>query len=193
MAQDSAADTRRLWLNRGRGAALAFGLAAVVASPGALWAENAAPQTATSPIALIQQQSFAPLVKQVLPAVVNISVVEKSGADQVADEPELMPMPDSPNSPFDQFLHRFFEEPGPGGQRHFFPQLPGSDGKRIALGSGFIVDPSGYVVTNNHVVGNAEKVQVILQDDSKYTAKIVGRDPKTDLAVLKIEPDQPLP
>ncbi len=74
-----------------------------------------------------------------------------------------------------------------------FPRGPGGQAQRIALGSGFIVDPSGYVVTNNHVVGDAAKVQVILQDKTKYTAKIVGRDPKTDLAVLKIKADQPLP
>ena len=56
----------------------------------------------------------------------------------------------------------------------------------MALGSGFIIDPSGYVVTNNHVVGDASKVTVTLKDDTKYTAKIIGRDPKTDLALLKI-------
>ena len=197
MAQGSAGGTRRSWLKRSRTAALAFGVGAMVASPAWVWAEEAppppAPQTATSPMALIQQQSFAPLVKKVLPAVVNISVVEKPEADQMADQPELAPMPDFPNSPFNQFLRRFFEQPGPDGQHHFFPQVPGGEAKRIALGSGFIIDPSGYVVTNNHVVGNAEKVQVILQDNTKYVAKIVGRDPKTDLAVLKIKADKPLP
>ena len=65
--------------------------------------------------------------------------------------------------------------------------------KRVALGSGFIVDPDGYIVTNNHVVGQAAKVEVILQDNSKYTAKIVGRDPRTDLALLKIDADKTLP
>jgi serine protease Do len=193
MAQGSAGTPRPSWLNRGRTAALALGVGAMIASPAWVWAEGAAaPPTSTSPIALIQQHSFAPLVKKVLPAVVNVSVVEKPDADQMADEPELMPMPDFPNSPFDQFLRRFFQQPGSGGERHFF-QSPGNEGKRIALGSGFIVDPSGYVVTNNHVVGNAAKVQVILQDGTKYVAKIIGRDPKTDLAVLKVKPDKPLP
>jgi len=65
--------------------------------------------------------------------------------------------------------------------------------KRIALGSGFIVDPAGYIVTNNHVAGEAAKVEVILQDNSKYTARLVGRDPRTDIAVLKISADKPLP
>ena len=105
----------------------------------------------------------------------------------------MTPSPGFPNSPFDEFLHRFFEQQNPGGQRHLFPQMPGGEARRIALGSGFIVDPSGYVVTNNHVIGDAGKVEVTLQDNSKYTAKIVGRDPKTDIAVLKIKADKQLP
>ncbi len=63
----------------------------------------------------------------------------------------------------------------------------------MALGSGFIIDPSGYIVTNNHVVENATKVTVVFQDGSKHPAKIIGRDPKTDLALLKIDAPQPLP
>jgi serine protease Do len=73
------------------------------------------------------------------------------------------------------------------------PQRPERNVQRVALGSGFIIDPSGYVVTNNHVVANADKVTVIFQDDSKHPAKVVGRDSKTDLALLKIDAKQPLP
>jgi serine protease Do len=69
----------------------------------------------------------------------------------------------------------------------------GGGAKRIALGSGFIIDASGTIVTNNHVVGEAAKVEVTLQDNSKYTARIVGRDSRTDIAVLKIKADKPLP
>ena len=69
----------------------------------------------------------------------------------------------------------------------------GDGRKRIALGSGFIVDPSGIVVTNNHVVGKSSKVEVVLQDNSKYPARVLGRDPRTDIAVLKIKADKPLP
>src|SRR5271169_563854 len=191
--------TRLPRLTRGRAAAAAFGLGATLALTPMVWAENptaaspAAPQTMTSPVALIQQQSFAPLVKKVLPAVVNISVTQKAGADQMADEQDQGgPFQGFPNSPFDEMLRRFFDQQNPGGG-HPFSQTPDGQARRIALGSGFIVDPSGYVVTNNHVVGDAAKVQVILQDKTKYTARIVGRDPKTDLAVLKIKADQPLP
>jgi serine protease Do len=197
--------TPHAWLNRKRAAAIGFGLGASLALSPLVWAENppiadnpasvspAAPQTLTSPVALIQQQSFAPLVKKVSPAVVNISVSLKADADAMVEEPEIAPSPGFPNSPFDEFLRRFFEQQGPGGQRRLFPQIPDGQARRIALGSGFIIDPSGYVVTNSHVIGDASKVEVTLQDNSKYTAKIVGRDPKTDLAVLKIKADKPLP
>jgi serine protease Do len=182
---------------RGR-VALAAGLGATLALSPMVWAESPAPapQTATAPAALIQQQSFAPLVKKVLPAVVNISVTQKAGTEEMAEEQG--PSPQSPfhgfpNSPFDEMLRRFFDQQNPGGEGRGFPQLPQGEPQRIALGSGFIVDPSGYVVTNNHVVGDAGKVEVILQDKTRYTARIVGRDPKTDLAVLKIKAGNPLP
>jgi serine protease Do len=194
------------WLNRKRAAAIGFGLGATLALSPFVWAENppiadspltvapAVPQTLTSPVALMQQQSFAPLVKQVSPAVVNISVSQKADADAMIEEnPEIAPSPGFPNSPFDEFLRRFFEQQNPEGQRRLFPQIPGGQARRIALGSGFIIDPSGYVVTNSHVVGDSGKVEVTLQDNSKYNAKIVGRDPKTDIAVLKIKVDKPLP
>lgn len=198
-------DPHRAWLGKSRAAALGFGLGATLALSPLVWAENlptvtnpsqagtAAPETMTSPLALMQHQSFAPLVKKVSPAVVNISVTQNAASDATADEPETVPSPGFPNSPFDEFLRRFFDQQNPNGQRHLFPQMPGGQAHRIALGSGFIIDPSGYVVTNNHVVGNAGKVEVTLQDDSKYPAKIVGRDPKTDIAVLKIKADKQLP
>ncbi len=196
-------DPHRPWLGKSRAAALGFGLGATLALSPLVWAENPpttdnpaqagtpTPETMTSPLALMQHQSFAPLVKRVSPAVVNISVTQNAAADATTDEPEMAP--GFPNSPFDEFLRRFFEQQNPNGQRHVFPQMPGGQAHRIALGSGFIVDPSGYVVTNSHVVGYAGKVEVTLQDDTKYPAKIIGRDPKTDIAVLKIRADKPLP
>jgi serine protease Do len=143
----------------------------------------------SSPNTLVQLPSFAPLVKKVLPAVVNISVAEKATvADEGRSEEQNQfgfdqgPTPGLP-SPFEQFLRRFFE-PSPRPPRKL---------RRMALGSGFIIDSGGYVVTNNHVVNNAEKVTVILQDNTRYPAKVVGRDDKTDLALLKIEAKEALP
>jgi serine protease Do len=186
-----------------RAAALGFGIGATLALSPLVWAENpannppsagaSAPEAMTSPAALIQQQSFAPLVKKVLPAVVNISVTQNAAPEAMGEEPELGQVPGFPNSPFDEFLRRFFDQQNQNGERHSFPQIPEGQAHRIALGSGFIIDPAGYVVTNNHVVGNASKVEVTLQDDNKYPAKIIGRDPKTDIAVLKIKANKPLP
>jgi serine protease Do len=204
MANSSPSKIRVPRITRGRAAALGLGVGATLALSPMVWAENpanpaAAPAapTMTSPVALIQQQSFAPLVKKVLPAVVNISVTQKPGPDQMAQEAEPFqgqPFRGFPDSPFDEMLRRFFDQQNPGrGQGRLFPQMPEGMPQRIALGSGFIVDPSGYVVTNNHVVGDAGKVEVILQDKTRYTAKIIGRDPKTDIAVLKIKADHPLP
>ena len=182
------------WRRKACGAALGFGLGASLALPPAVWAENApaaSPPPATATLPPLPQQSFAPLVKRVLPAVVNLSVTEKSGNEATSEQiPENFR-----GTPFEDFLRRFFDEHGghQGGQGPFSEGPDQSGAKRIALGSGFIVDPAGYIVTNNHVVGEAAKVQVILQDNSKYTAKIIGRDPRTDIAVLRIKADKPLP
>ncbi len=189
------------WRHRRCSAALAVavaaGLGGAVLAPSSAAAASAALTGAAQlapPPALIQQQSFAPLVKKVLPAVVNISVTQTgSGGEEMSQEGQLAPFPNFPKSPFDEFLHRFFEQQEPGGPHHLFPQLPGPEMKRIALGSGFIIDPSGDIVTNNHVIGSAGKITVILQDGEKYKAKVVGRDPRTDLAVLKINAGKPLP
>ncbi|MBV9585171.1 MAG: DegQ family serine endoprotease [Alphaproteobacteria bacterium] len=200
MTQLPADPVRHPWLKKTRATALGFGLGATLALSPLVWAENAPPADSTPSQNLgAPQQSFAPLVKKVLPAVVNISVTEKSGGDQASAQ-----APDEfGGSPFDDFLRRFFDQHGGPDQRggqgqlmpHPFggPNEEGSGPSRIALGSGFIIDPSGLVVTNNHVVGEAAKVSVTLQDNSKYTAKILGRDQRTDIAVLKINADKPLP
>ncbi|HUK57843.1 MAG TPA: Do family serine endopeptidase, partial [Stellaceae bacterium] len=187
--------------HRARLAALAGGVAlALGAMP--LLAEttpdrSAAAAAASSAVSALP--SFGPLVKEVMPAVVNISVQMKGdgmvsenqeqGQDQ-AGPGDNGPMQQFPPSPFDQFLRRFFQQ-GPNG----VPMMPQGPGRmeRMALGSGFIIDPSGYIVTNNHVVENADKVTVVFQDGTKHPAKIIGRDEKTDLALIKIDAPKPLP
>lgn len=129
--------------------------------------------------------SFADLVEKLSPAVVNISTTQKMPARQMP----ALPFRDLPPGPgFDEFRD-FFER---------FGQVPGEDGNGAereiySLGSGFIIDATGYVVTNQHVIADAEEISVTLSDDTKYKAKIVGRDTKTDLALLKIDSKQPLP
>src|ERR1700758_1955294 len=120
--------------------------------------------------------SLAPLVERVMPAVVNISVELKEQATTQGEKntgnESASPLGPS-GTPFDQFLKRFFEQPF---------QFRNPAEKVLALGSGFIIDPAGYIVTNNHVVANADKVTVIFQDNSRHTAKVIGRDEKTDIA-----------
>ncbi len=196
---DLPADPRRQSrFKKARTAALGFGLGAALALSPVVLAQSppasgeAIPAPAAPAAGLLPQQSFAPLVKRVLPAVVNISVTEKTAANAASDQlPEAFR-----GTTFEDYLRRFFDERGGGqsGPRRFF-EGPGEEAnaKRIALGSGFIIDSSGLIVTNNHVVGEAGKVEIILQDNSRYPATIVGRDPRTDLAVLKIKADKPLP
>ncbi|HEU0155682.1 MAG TPA: DegQ family serine endoprotease [Stellaceae bacterium] len=133
------------------------------------------------PIAL---PSLAPLARRVLPAVVNISVeMSEQAAIEEEGEGSSDVSPAIPGgTPFDQFLRRFFQNPAPNTAQQI-----------TALGSGFIIDPEGDIVTNNHVVAHASKVTIIFQDGSRHPAKVVGRDQKTDLALVKIETDKKLP
>jgi serine protease Do len=161
---------------------LGFSTALAAGPVSAALADTAAPQE--------QLPSFAPMVEKVMPAVVNISVVEKADAAPVVDEQEQDDQPQQGmpgGTPFDDMLRRFFEQQQPG------RQAPGPKPQMMALGSGFIIDPSGLVVTNNHVVGDAAKVTVVFQDGSEHKAKILGKDAKTDLALLKIDAPTPLP
>ena len=127
--------------------------------------------------------SLAPLARAVLPAVVNVSVELNQHASLQGEVGSSLPFGPG-GTPFDQFLRRFFQGP-------LSPSVPGE--KIMALGSGFVIDPSGYIVTNNHVVANAEKVTVIFQDGSRHQARVVGRDKRTDLALLKVHTDRKLP
>jgi len=127
-------------------------------------------------------------VKKVLPAVVSISVrtTSEPGDGQQTGEAATPSNPATADSPFEEFLRKFFEDQG------ITPRSTPTVRLTI-LGSGFITDPRGFIVTNNHVVADAGKVTVIFQDDSKHAAKVVGRDPKTDLALLKIETESAVP
>lgn len=138
---------------------------------------------ATPAFAREAPQSFAPLVKDVAQAVVNVSTTQKIRGGPMMDFP-FQDLPE--DSPFREFFKRFFNNPmGPGGQGRPLVQH--------SLGSGFIIDPSGYVVTNNHVVGKATEINVTTTDGKTYKAKLIGRDERTDLALLKIDAHRSLP
>ncbi len=130
-------------------------------------------------------QSFADLAEKVKPAVVSVAVERKSGPNDRRSSPNFRnPFPEG--SPYHEFFRRFFDGPDGGG--------PSQPHRRFrAVGSGFVVDPSGFVVTNHHVVDNATRVEVIFDGGKRLDATVVGRDAKTDLALLKVKTDKPLP
>jgi serine protease Do len=129
---------------------------------------------------------FADLAERLLPSVVNISTTQVVRQDRTPGQrrPETPQFP--PGSPFEEFFREFFERGGRGGQ----DQAPR---RAQSLGSGFIVDPSGIVVTNNHVIAEADEIKVTLHDNTELPAKLLGRDAKTDLAVLQVSSTRPLP
>ena len=126
--------------------------------------------------------TFADVIDAVKPAVVNISITATMA------HPFSGRTPGNPPSdvPFEEFLRRFFE-------RQSFRKSQGSAAPIRGMGSGFIVDADGYVVTNHHVIERADKIQVIMNDGERYDAELVGSDAKTDLALLKIDADESLP
>ncbi|MCW5687920.1 MAG: Do family serine endopeptidase [Pseudolabrys sp.] len=152
----------------------AFMLAAVLVGP---W--FAQPAMARGP------EGIADVAEQVIDAVVNIST--KQTVDLSNDKMPQLP----PGSPFEEFFEEFFKNRrGQGG-------TPGPNGnapsRRVnSLGSGFIIDSTGYVVTNNHVIADADEVSVILNDGTTLKAELIGTDKKTDLALLKVTPTKPL-
>ncbi len=139
-------------------------------------------------------ESFADLVEEVAPAVVNIAVVHGSSGDSRGEGQErrgqgMQPWGQSPE--FREFFERFFGREGPHGQRDGSPTRP--QPPRQGAGSGFVIDPEGYVVTNNHVIEGAEKITVTLRDGKAFEANLIGADARTDLALLKVEAEAALP
>jgi serine protease Do len=155
------------------------------AAPGGAAAQaSAAPGGAAQAPATPFAEVFSTLAARLEGSVVNISTIEavapaaKNGAEV---------RPPQPGAALDEFFRNFFGGRGGAG---------GADGSAphiVSLGSGFIVDPSGYIVTNNHVIADAEQISVTLADNSSYAARVVGRDPVSDLALLKIDAKTPLP
>ncbi|MFQ5618689.1 MAG: DegQ family serine endoprotease [Rhodospirillales bacterium] len=183
------------YANRGRTAGRVAAVVAVLAIAGgavAIGASNAL-TAGTAPAAAAVAGSalpvsFAGMIEKVGPAVVNIRVEAGDSATPARMDPREFRGPkDMP-----EFFRRFFGD-------EFEKRFGGDHGRRSeqhrmqAMGSGFIIDKKGYIVTNDHVVRGAEKIVVTLKNGAKHEATLIGRDRKTDLALIKIETDQDLP
>ncbi len=124
-------------------------------------------------------ESFSNLAEMASPAVVNIQTVRTAKTKNMFRQFNRSPFGD--DDPMEDFFNKFF---GPNQQKEF---------KQRSLGSGFIIDKEGYIVTNNHVVQDSDKIKVILKNEKEYNAEIIGRDPNTDLALIKIKTENSLP
>lgn len=149
----------------------------------------------TPALARSAPESLAPLAEAVMDAVVNIS------ATQTVEDKAGPGLGLPQGTPFDDLFEEFFKRRGQGGpnggmggMEGMGPGFPNTPRMRKAnsLGSGFVVDPSGIVLTNNHVIANANEIDVIFTDGRKLRAEVVGRDAKVDIAVLKVKSDKPL-
>ncbi len=128
-------------------------------------------------------ESFADLAEKVSPAVVNITTTTSVATpmDPFADGGPIVPE----GSPFEDFFRDFLERNGPG-------EVPNHPRSSSALGSGFVISEDGFIVTNNHVITEADEIMVEFYSGKELPAKLVGTDPNTDLALLKVESDKPL-
>jgi serine protease Do len=130
--------------------------------------------------------SVADLAEKLSPAVVNISTSQKVAGT------EGVPMPNVPEgTPFREFFEEFFKKQQE--QQRKSPGRPNRPRNANSLGSGFVIDADGTVITNNHVIDGADEIEVIFNDGRRLKAELVGKDAKTDIAVLKVKSDTPLP
>jgi serine protease Do len=147
------------------------------ARKGALWTEP--PPWHTS---RLQGSNFADMAEQLKPAVVNISTTQVVKGPQPGMDGALPRRPSGERDLLNEFLERFFG--GSSAQREV---------RQESLGSGFIIEKNGYIATNNHVVENATDIKVSLSDLEEFDAEVVGRDPQTEVALIKIEAQRELP
>jgi serine protease Do len=161
-----------------------FGRRSTIGAALTMFLLMASPSRADAPETMPFSEVFAQLAAKLVGVVVNVSTTQANAAPTPKGGPEAQ-LP-APGAPLDEFFRDFFGEKGaPGG--------PNSPLSRVAsLGSGFVIDPSGLIVTNNHVIANAEQITVTLSDDTTLQAEVIGRDAVSDLALLKVEPKAPL-
>jgi Do/DeqQ family serine protease len=171
------------------GAVVGFLLVVAAAGVGYVVRDRTMAPAATTPVALrggppggladTLQNAFAGVAQQVRPTVVNIGTIQRSKSRR-----PMGPQPGSDDPFFQEFFKQFFGAEGPGQRPEF---------RQPSLGSGVIIDKRGLVLTNFHVIKGADEITVRLNDKREYRGKVLGTDPKTDLAVLRFDPDHELP
>ncbi len=168
----------------------ALGGAMLLAGPGGYRPSSLAWTSAASAADTATQHpaGFADLVTKVKPAVISVRVKIDAASDpqlmkEMQQNSDQEAVPFEPGSPMEKFFQQFGQQFGPQGMPHFHPHHEFVTGE----GSGFFISPDGYAVTNNHVVDHAKSVQVTTDNGTVYTAKVVGTDPKTDLALIKVD------
>lgn len=201
MAELQQRDPARTRPRRLRASLLGTAAALGVATGALVYAQQPALGQATAPVSaglanLAVEDGYADLAEAVMPAVVNVRVERAAASGATEGRPDGRPAPfEDPE--MRRFFERFFGEPGQGGPGR--PGGPGGQGpqpqprRQMGEGSGFVISPDGLIVTNAHVAGGADKVEVLFKDGRRLDATVKGVDEKTDLALLKVEAGQPLP
>ncbi len=172
----------------------AVGTALMIAGPNINWSTAFHASSASAADAVTQHPAgFADLVSKVKPAVISVRVKIPASAapammqDDEGDSDGQQSIPAQPGSPFDKFFQQFGDQFGRGKGQQFGRNMPQRHETITGEGSGFFISADGYAVTNNHVVDHAKSVQVTTDDGAVYTAKVIGTDSKTDLALIKVD------
>ena len=162
---------------------LTFAFSLLILASQAFAAENKKTPTPEIPPKQVVISSFADIVEDLTPTVVNISAIQEVQTGNISiDQAVIGELPKTPL--FDELRKQL--------ENQFRGQFHGQKKKISSIGSGFIISKDGFIVTNNHVIDDADEINVSLNDGSKYKAKIIGIDRKTDVALLKIETDKEL-
>jgi serine protease Do len=168
-----------------------IGAAVLLAGPGGYRPVQLSSTSAWAVDAVQPQAGFADLIAKVKPAVISVRVKIDGGANTVGSKPGDQVVPFGDNSPFEKFFRQFGMPDMPNMPN--MPRMPRGRGMITGQGSGFFISADGYAVTNYHVVDHAKTVQIQTDDGKLYTAKVVGSDQKTDLALIKVNSEKSFP
>ena len=190
----NAFENRSKRLRRGPSLTLALSSAAAIGLLSGISAVPSSHAETPTPLTSTPWVGYADLIEQIMPSVVTVTTKANRDEDPTAER--ALPPHDfggMDEEEMRRFMERFFGERGMPGRQGPGGPMPHGEGPIAGAGSGFIIDESGLIVTNNHVIQGADEVTVTLNDSRELVANVIGADPDTDLALLRIEADGPLP